>query len=250
MMRAINAHSLVQGRLYSMVRRTTPFLVALALALAIVAPAAAARSNVATLISVDEIRIAAKPGPATANCSNDGAGTNQYELTGWAVASGGQTAYLTTSTIPSGLGSVSAVTSALQASFNAWTGAPRITVTTGGTVTRYTANRRYELLFGRTGGSSIAVTYTWRWSDGAIESDTVFNSRLPWFMASSEGDGCYEAIAAYDLRNIATHEFGHTYGLGHSANARFNTMYPYGYTGETLKWTPESGDAAGINAIY
>jgi hypothetical protein len=233
-----------------MVRRLTPLLAALALALTLVAPAAAARPNVATLIAVDELRMAAKPGPATANCSNDGAGTNQFSLTGWAVASGGQTAYLTTSTIPAGLGSASAVASVMQASFNAWTGAPRITVTTSGTVTRYTANHRYELLFGRTGGSSIAVTYTWLWSDGTIESDTVFNSRLPWFMATSEGDGCNEAIARYDLRNIATHEFGHTYGLDHATSARFNTMYPYGYTGETLKWSPESGDIAGINAIY
>jgi hypothetical protein len=188
-----------------MLRRTTPLLAALAFVLALVAPAAAAKPNVATLIGVEELRMAARPGPATANCSNDGAGTNQFELTGWAVASGGQTAYLNTSTIPSGLGSASAVASVMQASFNAWTGAPRITVTTGGTVTRYTANHRYELLFGRTGGSSIAVTYTWMWSDGTVESDTVFNSRLPWFIAASEGDGCYEANAAYDLRNIATH---------------------------------------------
>jgi hypothetical protein len=233
-----------------MVRRTTPLLVALALAVALVAPAAAARPNVATLIGVDEIRMAAKPGPATANCSNDGDGTSQYALTGWAVASGGQTAYLTTSTIPSGLGSASAVQSAMQASFDAWNGAPRISVTTGGTVTKYTANHRYELMFGRTGGSSIAVTYTWSWSDGTIESDTVFNSRLPWFMATTEGDGCSESVARYDLRNIATHEFGHTYGLDHATSARFNTMYPYGYTGETLKWSPESGDLAGISAIY
>jgi hypothetical protein len=233
-----------------MVRRTTPLLAALLLAIALVAPAAAARPNVPTLIGVDELRMAAKPGPAVANCSNDGAGTNQFALTGWAVASGGQTAYLNTSTIPSGLGSTSAVTSVMQASFNAWTGAPRVNVTTGGTVTKYTANHRYELLFGRTGGSSIAVTYTWRWSDGTIESDTVFNNRLPWFMATSEGDGCYETTARYDLRNIATHEFGHTYGLDHAVDGRFNTMYPYGYTGETLKWTPESGDLTGINAIY
>lgn len=233
-----------------MVRRITSLLGALALGLALVAPAAAARPNVATLIGVDEIRMAARPGPATANCSNNGAGTNQYALTGWAVASGGQTAYLNTATIPSGLGTASAVQSAMQASFSAWTGAPRISVTTGGTVTKYTANHRYELLFGRTGGSSIAVTYTWRWTDGSVESDTVFNNRLPWFMATSEGDGCTESVARYDLRNIATHEFGHTYGLDHSVDARFNTMYPYGYTGETLKWSPERGDLDGISAIY
>jgi len=105
-------------------------------------------------------------------------------------------------------------------------------------------------MFGRAGGNTIAVTYTWRWSNGEIESDTVFNSRLAWFTASSIGDGCYETTVAYDLRNIATHEFGHTYGLGHPGDDRFETMYAYGYTGETLKWTLASGDVAGVRSVY
>lgn len=230
-----------------MIRRWTPFALAGLLALTLVTPVAA-RPNVATLIGVDEIRMAAKPGSGTANCSNDGASNGDFELTGWAVQ-GPQTAHLNTSTIPSGL-SVSAVTNALQASFNAWNGAPQIDVDTDGTVRRYTANRQYDLLWGRTSGSSIAVTYTWLWSDGAIESDTVFNNRLPWFVAGSEGDGCIESQPRYDVRNIATHEFGHTYGLDHAADDRFETMYPYGFTGETLKGSPENGDLAGIAAIY
>jgi hypothetical protein len=232
-----------------MIRRTTPLLLAALVALALFAPAlASARTNVATLIRVDEIRMAAKPGGGTANCSNDGGTNGQFALTGWAVQ-GAQTAHLNVGTIPAGL-SQSAVVSALQASYNAWTGTPKITVATDGTTTKYTANHRYELLWARTGGSSIAVTYTWRWSDGSIESDTVFNKGLPWFTATSEGDGCNESIARYDVRNIATHEFGHTYGLDHASSDRFETMYPYGYTGETLKWSPENGDQAGINAVY
>ena len=105
-------------------------------------------------------------------------------------------------------------------------------------------------MWGRTGGSTIAVTYTWQWSNGEIESDVLFNTRLPWFKAASEGDGCYESQAAYDVHNIATHEFGHVYGLGHPGNDRFETMYAYGFTGETLKWSPENGDNAGMAAIY
>lgn len=232
-----------------MVRRITPLLLAGALAMALVAPAAASRPNVATLISVDELKMAAKPGPSVANCSNDGTGSGPVELTGWEVDAGGEVAHLNMSTIPSGL-DATATLNAMRAGFNAWNGAPTITVDTAGSVTRYTANHSYDLLFGRTGGSSIAVTYTWRWSDGSVESDTVFNSRLPWFNAGAEGDGCLETQPAYEVRNIATHEFGHTYGLGHAPDGRFETMYPYGYTGETLKWSPESGDLAGINAIY
>lgn len=233
-----------------MSRRASAIGLAMMLALALAAPAMA-RAAHATLIDVHAISVTrAKPGPAAANCSNDGNSNGQYTLTGWAVQ-GNQTAHLTVSSIPAGLGTA-AVTNAMQASFNAWSGngAPTISVATDGTATRYGANHRYELMFGRTGGSAIAVTYTWRWSDGSVESDTVFNSRLPWFTATGEDDGCYEAIAKYDVRNIATHEFGHTYGLDHANSDRFETMYPYGYTGETLKWSPANGDLAGLASIY
>jgi hypothetical protein len=225
--------------------------IALALVLAVAAPVAA-RADHATLIDVHAINVAkAKPGPATANCSNDGSTSGQFALTGWAVQSN-TVAHLNTATIPGGIGSASQVASAMQSGYSAWSGggAPTITVATDGTATRYGANHRYELMFGRTGGSSIAVTYTWQWSDGSVESDTVFNDRLPWFIASGEGDGCVETIAKYDVANIATHEFGHTYGLDHATSDRFETMYPYGYTGETLKRTPENGDLAGMSQIY
>ena len=232
-----------------MSRKLPAILVALSLLIALPS-VALAQTNRATLIDVHRTLVAkAKPGPAAANCSNDGATNGQFALTGWAVASGGQTAHFTTSTIPAGL-SQSGVLSAMNASFSAWTGAPRITVNGNGTVTKYTANHSYDLLFGRAGGNTIAVTYTWRWSDGTIESDTVFNNRLPWALINATADGCNEAVAAYDVANIATHEFGHTYGLGHAADDRFETMYPYGYTGETLKRSPADGDKAGISAVY
>ena len=208
-----------------------------------------ARSSHATLINIHVTH--AKPGPATANCSNDpGTDLGDYELTGWAVG-GNKTARLNANTVPSGLSNVAAV---LDSSFDAWgnvSGAniPDFSVVTGATVTKATANHSYDLMWGRTSGSSIAVTYTWQWSNGEIESDTVFNSRLPWFIANDEPDHCV-AVAKYDLANIATHEFGHTYGLGHAANDRWETMYPYGFTGETAKRSLGSGDIAGVRAVY
>lgn len=229
-----------------LIRKLPALLIALAL-LAAIPGVVVARADHATLIDVHAIYAnKAKPTP-TANCSNDGTSNGEVELTGWAVQ-GSKVAHLNVSTIPSNL-SQSQVLSAMSASFNAWNGAPNISVQGNGTVTRYTANHSYDLLFGRTGGSSIAVTYTWKWSNGEIESDTVFNSRLPWAIISA-GDGCNESVAAYDLANIATHEFGHTYGLGHAPDGRFETMYPYGFTGETLKRTPTANDLDGIQAIY
>lgn len=202
----------------------------------------------ATLIDVHGIKMAGKPGPATANCSPDQPANGGFELTGWQVG-GDKTAYLTTSSVPSSLGSV---TSTLQAAFDAWLepGVPKITVAGGGTVTRATANHRYELMWGRAGGSTLAVTYTWRWSDGTIESDTVFNKAVSWALLPNDPDGCDLSKPFYDVGNIAAHEFGHTYGLGHPAGDRFETMYAYGYSGETLKRSPANGDLAGINQNY
>lgn len=206
----------------------------------------------AVLIDVHEINKAkggkGKPN-ARANCTNAGAEAGTYVYTGWKVG-GNTVAHLNTSTVPSSVGSA---TNALQSSFNAWrvdAAAPSFTVATDGTATRYTANRTYEILWGRTGGS-LATTYTWRWNDGAIESDVVFDNGPTWWQAPSEGDGCYEdAGNRYDVANIATHEFGHVYGLGHPSGARFETMYAFGYSGETLKRSPASGDRSGISTLY
>jgi hypothetical protein len=207
----------------------------------------------AVLIDVHEIKKAkggngAKP-TGGANCSNAGAESGTYLFTGWKVG-GNTVAHLTTSTVPAGLGSV---TGALQSSFDAWrvdAAVPSFTVATDGTATRYTANRTYEIMWGRTGGS-LATTYTWRWNDGTIESDVVFDKSHVWWQAPSEGDGCYEdAGSRYDVANIATHEFGHVYGLDHPSGARFETMYAYGYSGETLKRSPASGDRAGVATLY
>jgi hypothetical protein len=224
-------------------------LVALSL-LAALPGVALAQTNRATLIDVHRITVSkAKPQPTTANCSNDlNQSSGAFATTGW-VVQGNKTARLNASTVPANLGNIA---SQLQASFNAWgsqPGVPDISVTTGATVTKQTANHSYDLMWGRTGGSTIAVTYTWQWSNGEIESDTVFNARLPWAVITAS-DGCNENAPQYDVANIATHEFGHTYGLGHPSDARWDTMYAYGFTGETLKRTLATGDSNGINSLY
>lgn len=206
----------------------------------------------AKLIHVHVFKTHGKPQPTTANCTNSGATTaSSYVFTGWKVA-GATTARLNTATVPSYLGSTTL--SSMQAGFDAWSQAdaavPKVNVVTGGTVTKPTANGSYDLMFGRTNGNSLAVTYTWRWSDGRVESDTIFGTGVTWFEASSEGDGCYESVPRYDVRNIATHEFGHTYGMDHPSGARFETMYAYGYSGETGKWSLGAGDTAGVRALY
>ena len=217
--------------------------------------ATAAPAPSATLIDVDVIQAArngARPSGG-ANCTNAGAETGAYVLTGWAVQ-GPKTALFNTATLPAGL-NLSATVSAMQSGFSAYSqasAAPSITVgTSTASATKPTANHQYELMFGKTGGQTLAVTYTWRWSTGEIESDTLFNTTFKWANLGAEGDGCYEtAGSVYDVGNIATHEFGHTYGLDHPSSARFETMYAYGFSGETLKRSLAVGDRNGANAIY
>jgi len=94
--------------------------------------------------------------------------------------------------------------------------------------------------------NAIAVTFYWysRGTKELLETDTVFNSDLPW---SVSGDS-----SSYDLQNIATHEFGHWLLLGdlYSVRDRALTMYGYGSLGEIIKSTLGKGDISGINKIY
>jgi hypothetical protein len=204
----------------------------------------------ARLIRVDVFDAAkgGKPAPSAANCSNAGAtSADEVAFTGWVTAGG--TAHLNAATIPA---SISSAAAELQSAFSTLsaTGAPAFTVVNDGMVTRQTANRQTDLMFGRVSGNSIAVTYTWRWNDGQVESDTVFNQGLSWRNLGVEGDGCYESQPYYDLQNIAVHEFGHIYGLDHPNPGRFETMYAYGYTGETLKRSLGAGDLAALAQLY
>ena len=159
------------------------------------------------LVDVHEIRFPPSRNTGTANCTNDDPSryTTRYRQAGWRVL-GAKTAYLNQATVPASLGEVTAV---LQAAYDVWRAAepntPPITVAGGGTATARRANRTDELFFGDTG--SIAVTYTWVYSDGHVESDVVFNRELSWFVAPAEGDGCYESVAAYDLQPPRIHMF-------------------------------------------
>jgi hypothetical protein len=200
--------------------------------------------------SRDALRAPARKRISAASCSTPGAGTGAYALSGTRV-NGPTTAYVTAAGTPATIGNA---VGTFQAAFNAWKAAastaPTINVVSGGTAKQPTANHRYELMFANLGGRTLAVTYTWRWSTGEYESDTVFSKAVPWFQAPGEGTGCVAGSTAFDLQNTATHEFGHTYGLAHVSNAPFNTMYPSATLGETYKRSPESGDAAGIHALY
>jgi hypothetical protein len=158
--------------------------------------------------------------------------------------------HFSASTTPGGL---SGVASSLQAALNAWSAAdsraPAIAVASDGTATGPSADHQDDAMFAPMDSLTLAVTYTWQWSDGDVESDIVLNSGGAWFQAPAEGSGCYP-VAAYDVQDTLTHESGHLYGLGHAPNSPYNTMYPSALPGETYKLSLAPGDALGINHIY
>ncbi|KKK59217.1 hypothetical protein LCGC14_3036600 [marine sediment metagenome] len=65
------------------------------------------------------------------------------------------------------------------------------------------------------------------------------------------GDANVSGNSVMDYQNIATHEFGHSLGLGHPENTcTEETMYAYASNGETKKRTLEAGDITGVNKLY
>jgi hypothetical protein len=92
---------------------------------------------------------------------------------------------------------------------------------------------------------AIAVCRIWyntRWNQ-ILEWDEIYSTSFEWSTSGEAGK--------MDFWNIAQHELGHAFGLGHPADTcTAETMYRFAGWGETKKRTLEAGDIAGINAKY
>ncbi len=98
--------------------------------------------------------------------------------------------------------------------------------------------------------NTIAYTIVWGIFYGPprnrelVEWDAVFNTDYPFGDADDDS-------SVMDYQNIATHEFGHSSGLGHPENTcTEETMYAYASLGETKKRDLNAGDIAGISDLY
>ena len=97
----------------------------------------------------------------------------------------------------------------------------------------------------------IAMVVMYHGADMVIwEFDIVFNAFHKWGIDPIKEDG--DKIKAFDIQNIATHEFGHPVGLDdlYLTEYRELTMYGYSSKGETQKCSLEEGDVLGCQAIY
>lgn len=109
-----------------------------------------------------------------------------------------------------------------------------------------------EVYFGSIADAgAIAVTTVWGIFGGPpqgrelIEWDMVFDEvDFGW---ATNGD-----LTKMDFENIAVHELGHAFGLAdlYTSACAEETMYGYGVEGETKKRTLNTGDIAGISALY
>jgi hypothetical protein len=91
----------------------------------------------------------------------------------------------------------------------------------------------------------LAVTCVWSRSGVAVEVDQRYTTAQQWSVSAATCSG-----VRFDLRGVATHEWGHAFGLGHTAQTSGLVMKPASTTCETGQRTLGLGDVLGIDALY
>lgn len=153
--------------------------------------------------------------------------------------------------------------STIHAGADAWTGgiaacSKKVTTTAG---ERLVGNTTQAIAVTATGGcgassgtsvvgwgalpkNTLAVTCVWSRSGSAIEVDQRYTTAQQWSTAST----C--SGPRFDLRGVATHEWGHAFGLGHTAQSSGLVMRPASTICDTGQRTLGLGDVLGIDALY
>lgn len=109
-----------------------------------------------------------------------------------------------------------------------------------------------EVYFDLLDQGTIGVTIIWGIFGGPpqgrqlVEWDQVYNTFYSWSADASTSP------TDMDFESIATHELGHSVGLGdlYTSGCADQTMYGYAGEGETNKRDLEVGDQAGISELY
>jgi len=102
--------------------------------------------------------------------------------------------------------------------------------------------------FGTLPAADLALTCYWSRNDVLVESDIMFN-KADYRFTAHVSPGCHMTWA---LRAVATHEFGHAFGLGHVRDPlnEHLTMAPYIYPCQSSESRLGLGDVLGIEALY
>lgn len=112
-------------------------------------------------------------------------------------------------------------------------------------------NGKNEVVFANVGSSgAIAVTIVW----GIFSGPVMGRELVEWDQVYDDADFGWSSsgqAGKMDFENIATHELGHSVGMGHpSSGCTEETMYAFASFGETKKRDLNTGDIAGINVLY
>lgn len=142
-----------------------------------------------------------------------------------------------------------AIAPALAAGANAWrqqSGASFSFTYAGESAQTTNTNDSVNLVLFRnaSSGSAIATTYWWSSGNRIIDADIVFWDGAYRFFTGSSG-----CTSGFYVEDIATHEFGHALGLGHSASPAA-TMYATTSSCNTNNRTLDADDIAGVRALY
>lgn len=172
---------------------------------------------------------------------------------GWNMPEEGMTYKVNLATAPKKLRAEARV--ALGNAFATWHAADKAQIFTDGGATRTRAAKfdgQNIIAWKGLDSSAIAITYVWYWTDTKelAEVDTMFNKNLPWAVTAYSTD-CGGDPNAFDVQNIATHEFGHWVGLDDLYDLLDSelTMYGYGALGELKKDTLGLGDVSGVQTV-
>ena len=147
--------------------------------------------------------------------------------------------------------SASAVESAITSGINAWSILGKGSATTASGARSDGVN---AVSWSKLGGTTLGVTnyVTTNTSQSQVcngnliyrfvEVDVRFNNAFNWQTSSTCTNG-------FDLNGVATHEFGHAAGLGHSS-VPASTMYPSVGTCDFSRSSLDNDDKSGYSAIY
>ena len=107
---------------------------------------------------------------------------------------------------------------------------------------------RNEVGFGTLPSGEMALTCYWSRGKATVEADILFNKAdFRWITVVP-----LACVEEWDLRAVATHEFGHAFGLGHVAEGLHAnlTMAPYILPCQSSEARLGRGDVRGLRALY
>jgi matrixin len=138
---------------------------------------------------------------------------------------------------------------AVRAGADAWTAQSRARFRfafAGASAQTTTTNDGINLVVLRnaSNGAAIATTYWWSTSAGIVDADIVF-----WDAAFRFFSGASGCASGFYIEDIATHEFGHALGLGHSTLPSA-TMYPSTSSCSVNNRSLDPDDIAGVETLY